>query len=110
MKVLSVQGSAVDSPFMTVKELAVYLRPGKPMSIQTLYRWAASGRIPARYHNGSLVFHRSDVDSWSASSQAAKRSSSPTTFEQARMRVRSLKTEHTVKRLPRIQKGQEDGN
>ncbi|MGZ3686651.1 MAG: helix-turn-helix domain-containing protein [Bdellovibrionota bacterium] len=93
------------SPFMTVEECAQYLRMTKPGSTQTLYRWARSGKIPARKHNGKVAFHQGDIDHWSASKTLANKAPSLTPFEQARMRLRSLKTEHTVKSLPRIQKG-----
>ncbi len=94
------------SPFMNVGECAIYLRPKKPMNVQTLYRWAKNGKIPSRKHGGSVVFHQGDIDNWSASKVVAPANPSPTRFEQARMRVRSLKTEHTVKRRPRSQKGE----
>lgn len=98
------------SPFMSVAECGAYLRPGKPINVQTLYRWAKCGKIPARRLNGVLVFHQGDIDSWTASKAASPQPPSRSPFELARMRVRSLKTEHTVKRHPRIQKGRVDGN
>lgn len=93
------------SPFMTIEECAAYLRMTKPKSIQTLYRWARTGKIPARKHNGKITFHQEDIDEWSASKIITPNAPSLSPFEQARVRVRSLKIEHTVKRLPRVLKG-----
>lgn len=87
------------SPFMTAAECADYLR----MNAQTLYRWAQRGKIPARKLGGKVLFHQGDVDAWSASQVAAKKSVALSPFEQARLRLRSLKTEHTG--LSLIQKG-----
>jgi len=92
------------SPFMTVEECATYLR----LNPQTLYRWSKRGKIPARKLNGKVVFHRGDVDAWSASKvMVAPQSPALTPFETARRRVRSLKTgeiRHTAQPNSRIQK------
>lgn len=87
------------SPFMTVEECAAYLRVNR----QTLYRWAQCGRIPARKANGKVLFHQGDIDAWTAAKASEKKTTVLSPFEQARMRLRSLKTEHTG--LSLIQKG-----
>lgn len=92
------------SPFMSVKQCAIYLRPDKPLHEQTLYRWAKRGKIPARKLNGMIVFHRDDIDEWTASKSTQPKQTSLSAFEQARLNVRSLKTEHTD-RISRFQKG-----
>lgn len=87
------------SPFMTVEECAAYLRVNR----QTLYRWAQCNKIPARKVNGKVLFHQGDIDAWTQSSASKNKTVTLSPFEQARMRLRSLKTEHTG--LSLIQKG-----
>jgi excisionase family DNA binding protein len=78
------------SPFMTVKEAAAFLR----LSDKTLYRWVSQKRVPARHHGAKVLFHRDELEAWSAGQiemQPAEPSLSP--FERARQRIGSLKTE-----------------
>lgn len=93
------------SPWMDVTECAKHLRPSKPLNCKTLYRWAKKGLIPAHKLNGVVMFHREEVDKHVASNAAVEKPASLTPFEQARLRARSLKTEHTERRQPKFQKG-----
>lgn len=79
------------SPWMSVKECAKHLRPEKPPSIKTVYRWAKRGLIPAHKLNGFVMFNRSEIDAHIASTSAEDNQASLTEFEKARIRLRSLK-------------------
>lgn len=48
---------------LTIDEVAVYLKAGK----RTVYRLAASGKLPAFKLGGTWRFRRSDLDKWIAS-------------------------------------------
>lgn len=48
---------------LTVDEVASYLKAGK----RTVYRLAASGKLPAFKLGGTWRFRRSDLDQWIAS-------------------------------------------
>jgi excisionase family DNA binding protein len=47
---------------LTIDEVALYLKAGK----RTVYRLAASGKIPAFKLGGTWRFRRSDLDQWIA--------------------------------------------
>lgn len=49
---------------LTIDEVATYLKAGK----RTVYRLAASGKIPAFKLGGTWRFRRSELDSWIAAS------------------------------------------
>ncbi|CAM8011398.1 MULTISPECIES: methylation-associated defense system helix-turn-helix domain-containing protein MAD1 [Enterobacteriaceae] len=49
--------------FLTIDEVAVYLKVGK----RTVYRLAASGKLPAFKLGGTWRFRRGDLDQWIAS-------------------------------------------
>jgi len=49
---------------LTIDEVAVYLKAGK----RTVYRLAASGRLPAFKLGGTWRFRRSHLEQWIASS------------------------------------------
>jgi len=48
---------------LTIDEVAAYLKAGK----RTVYRLAASGRIPAFKLGGTWRFRRGELDQWIAS-------------------------------------------
>ena len=48
---------------LTIDEVAAYLKAGK----RTVYRLAASGKLPAFKFGGSWPFRRGDLDKWIAS-------------------------------------------
>jgi len=48
---------------LTIDEVAVYLKAGK----RTVYRLAASGKLPAFKLGGTWRLRRSDLDEWIAS-------------------------------------------
>lgn len=50
----------LDGDILTLDEIAAYLRAGK----RTIYRLAASGKIPAFKLGGTWRFSRSDIESW----------------------------------------------
>lgn len=45
---------------LTIDEVAAYLKAGK----RTVYRLAASGKLPAFKLGGTWRFSRADIDSW----------------------------------------------
>jgi excisionase family DNA binding protein len=49
---------------LTIDEVAAFLKAGK----RTVYRLAASGKLPAFKLGGTWRFRRSDLDQWIASS------------------------------------------
>ncbi len=51
-----------DGEILTLDEVAAYLKAGK----RTVYRFAASGKLPAFKLGGTWRFRRSDLDSWIA--------------------------------------------
>ena len=55
----------VDQPneILTIDEVAAYLKAGK----RTVYRLAASGKLPAFKLGGTWRFRRGDLDQWIAS-------------------------------------------
>ncbi|MOA24168.1 Helix-turn-helix domain protein [compost metagenome] len=57
--------SMSDQPdeILTIDEVAVFLKAGK----RTVYRLAASGKLPAFKLGGTWRFRRSDLDNWIAS-------------------------------------------
>ena len=48
---------------LTIDEVAAFLKAGK----RTVYRLAASGKLPAYKLGGTWRFRRSDLDKWIAS-------------------------------------------
>lgn len=79
------------SPFMTVQECAAYIR----VSEKTLYRWANTAVIPSRKHGGKVLFHKDEIDRWSAGRQCSPKVTSISRFQSARNRLGSLTTEFT---------------
>lgn len=82
------------SPFMKKEECAAYLKTVKP---RTLVKWAWLGKIPARKHGSEWVFLRPEIEAWSAARANGKRRGadpSPSRFQAARLRLRSLKTQY----------------
>jgi hypothetical protein len=58
-----VRPPAVDSPFFWAAEAAIYLR----ISLRALENFRETGEGPAyRKHGGRIVYHREDLDRWSA--------------------------------------------
>lgn len=53
-----------EGEILTLDEVAVYLKAGK----RTVYRFAASGEIPAFKLGGTWRFRRSELDQWIAAS------------------------------------------
>ena len=53
---------------LTIDEVAAYLKAGK----RTVYRLAASGKLPAFKLGGTWRFRRSDLDEWIAANLANK--------------------------------------
>jgi excisionase family DNA binding protein len=55
----------IDQPdeILTIDEVAAFLKAGK----RTVYRLAASGKLPAFKLGGTWRFRRSDLDNWIAS-------------------------------------------
>lgn len=70
------------SPFLTVKEVAAYLR----VNHSTIYKWVYARQIPFRRHGTSLVFHKGEIDAWSESS-STQSLPSQSKFAQARARL-----------------------
>ena len=52
-----------DGDILTLDEVAAYLKAGK----RTVYRLAASGKLPALKLGGTWRFRRGDLDQWIAS-------------------------------------------
>ncbi len=52
--------SQTRSPWMTVAEVAEYLRWPR----ERVYKLTAAGAIPHRKHGGRLLFHRKEIDDW----------------------------------------------
>ena len=52
--------SAQPDEILTLEEVAAYLKAGK----RTVYRLAASGRIPAFKLGGTWRFRRAELDQW----------------------------------------------
>ena len=52
-----------ESEILTLDEVAAYLKAGK----RTVYRLAASGKLPAFKLGGTWRFRRGDLDKWIAS-------------------------------------------
>lgn len=50
----------MDSPYLTMKEAAEYLR----MNEEVLRRYAVEGRIPHGKTGKKYVFHKDELDSW----------------------------------------------
>ena len=60
---MRVRPPAVDSPFFWAAEAAIYLR----ISLRALENFRETGEGPAyRKHGGRIVYHREDLDRWSA--------------------------------------------
>ncbi len=53
------------SPFMTVEEVAAYLR----VQTSTVYGWKYRGLIGARKHGARLLFHRDEVERFSSANR-----------------------------------------
>ena len=53
-----------EGDILTLDEVAAYLKAGK----RTVYRLAASGKLPAFKLGGTWRFRRGDLDKWIASS------------------------------------------
>lgn len=100
----------IQSHWRSLEYCANYLRPDKPLAMGTMYRWALEGRIPARKLNGVWLVNIVDLEQQLASKVDAPARPSLTPFEQARMRARSLKTEHTVNRPTLVQKRKRNGD
>ena len=49
-----------EGDILTLDEVAAYLKAGK----RTVYRLAASGKLPAFKLGGTWRFSRADIDSW----------------------------------------------
>jgi excisionase family DNA binding protein len=79
------------SPFLTVQECSEYLR----VRPQTLYDWVYRNKIPFRKHGSRLLFHRDEVNEWSASEKGCS-TTSISKFKEVKERLRSLKTDLTV--------------
>jgi excisionase family DNA binding protein len=48
------------SPWLTAAEAADYLR----WPVKRIYNLTAAGAIPHRKHEGRVLFHRNELDSW----------------------------------------------
>lgn len=80
---------------MDIEECAEHIK----IKVSTIYKWSCAGTIPKRYHGGKLVFHRGDIDAWSAARvKRTRKAPSQSKFQSARQRVRSLTTEYTPNR------------
>ena len=60
---------ALDSPYLTAKEAAVYLRFA---SVKALYKAVRLHQIPVCYRGVSLLFNRLDLDRWLHGEQDAR--------------------------------------
>jgi excisionase family DNA binding protein len=79
--------------FLDLVEAAAFLRI-KPA---TLYAWVHQKRIPHRKHGRRLVFHRLDLEQWSAKQSVLPCSSFGAILsERSEKTHRSLKTHSTV--------------
>ena len=58
-----------EGEILTLDEVAVYLKAGK----RTVYRLAASGKLPAFKLGGTWRFRRSELDQWIAASISNKK-------------------------------------
>lgn len=67
----------IDSPYLWASEAAIYLR----ISLRALENFRATGEGPAyRKHGGRIVYHREDLERWSARRRfqsSAKRDGEP---------------------------------
>lgn len=98
--------TAIESPFMDVEQCAAYIGA----AVQTVYRWHSQGRIPGRKLNGLLRFDRREIDAWSREREESVKNRSPSRFQAARERLRSLKTEHTADDPSRSPERRPSGN
>lgn len=83
-----------EKTFLTVSESADYLRITKG----TLYQWIHFKKIPSRKHGRKRVFLKDELEAWSQSNGSEIYEVKPTRFEEALLRVRSLKTKSTTLR------------
>lgn len=51
-----------ETPFMNVKEVAFHLRK----STRSIYQMVSNRAIPFRRAGGTLLFHRDEIDRWTA--------------------------------------------
>lgn len=87
----------MDSPFRTVKEAADWLR----ISDWEVRKKIRFGDIPARKHGGKIVIRMRDLERYSESSPYAVKPAFMSRFQSARLRLRSLTTEHTTDDSPK---------
>jgi excisionase family DNA binding protein len=89
------------SPYFTLPELAQFIRRSRSYC----YKKAKAGKIPSVRMDGQWLFDREIIREWVATSGKPKQVSSLTRFQQARERLRSLKTESTAA-SPQLLKGE----
>lgn len=78
------------SPYMTVEECANYIKAAPA----TVYKWSHKKRIPSRKHNGKLMFHREEIDAWSAGkARPVMDAVRPSKFQEVRARLMAKRTE-----------------
>lgn len=74
------------SPYMTIQECAEYIR----LTPKTIYKKAHYKEIPSRKHGSRLLFHKDEIDAWSAArARPAERGEKISKFKEARARLRA---------------------
>lgn len=81
------------SEIMTADELAAYLK----MPVASIYKRSCKGQIPCAKLGSVLRFPKAWIDQWILDNAKGKERVAPsqTRFQEARLRLRSLKTETT---------------
>lgn len=81
-----------DSPFMDLKQAAVYLC----LARSTVSGMVQNKVIPHRKHGGKLVFHKGELDAWSEARARRPETPSISRFQSVRERLRSLTIQDTA--------------
>jgi excisionase family DNA binding protein len=81
--------ASVESPYLTAKEAAIYLRFA---TVRALYSAVKRERIPVCYRGTSLLFHRADLDRWLAGESVPERRLRHTDESRRFSRVSSTQT------------------
>lgn len=73
------------SPFMTLEECAEYIR----LTPKTIYKKAHYKEIPSRKHGSRLLFHKDEIDAWSAARARPAERREVSKFQEVRARLRA---------------------
>lgn len=71
------------SPYMSILECSEYIR----LSVSTIYKKTHHREIPCRKHGRRLIFHRDEIDAWSAAQSKSVQEKPLSKFQEARQRL-----------------------